>query len=556
LTHVFCVPGGLVDPFLPDLSSPETPTAIVAAHEGGAVAMADGYARASGSFGAAFVIGGPGILNTTTMVAAAATDGSPLLIVSGQVPTDVEGRGAFQDSSATTLDDVAVLEPLTLRSVAIENPHLVEHHLRVSLARMLAGARGPVHLSMPTDIQHSEVHVPWVPLDTSSAAPVDMSALNVVWDRLVTPTPATKIAIYAGAGVEASDAAPDLLAVAQRYSIPVATTLRGKGVFPESHELSLGIFGYAGHRPALDAILGEDLEVLIVIGSGLSQRDTMFWNRDMLPSRTLVHIDTDADVLHRTFRTETPVVADAGAALRALLAADDERSQAFLQSADRRRDWIRTVREAGPRRFDADTVTSDAVPIHPARVVAELQAALPSDAIVVTDSGAHRAFWAHHWVADQPRTYLTAANLGPMGWAIPAGVGAQAARPDRRVVVVTGDGCMLMHGIEIQTAARYGLPVIFLVVNNSALGNVYLRAKTAGPGPREMTILPTHDYAGFARSLGLQAATVEDPDDLARALAAAVAADAPYLVDVRCGRDYTTPVQPWTAARARWHDDD
>lgn len=556
LTHVFCVPGGLIDPFLADLASDETPTAIVAAHEAGAVAMADGYARASGSFGAAFVIGGPGILNTTTMVASAATDGVPLLVLSGQVPTELEGRGGFQDSSAATLDDVAVLAPVTLRSVAVENAHLVEHHLRVAMTQMMAGAQGPVHLSLPTDIQVAEVHAPWVAQPTVGASPVDTDAIDRLWAVLGGDEPATNVAIYAGAGVDKAGAASRLLAFAERYRIPVATTLRAKGVFPESHPLSLGVFGYAGHRPALDAILGEDLDVLVVVGSGLSQRDTMFWSPEMLPRRALVHIDIDPTVLHRTFRTEVPIVADVGAALQTLLSADDERTRTFAATADARQRWLDGIGAAGPRCFDADTTTSEAVPIHPARVAVELQRALPPDAIVVPDSGAHRAFWGHHWVADVPRTYLTAANLGPMGWAIPAGIGAQTARPDARVAVVTGDGCMLMHGIEIQTAARYHLPVIFVVVNNSALGNVYLRAKKDGSGPAAMTEIPRHDFAGFARSLGLESATVDDPGDLAPTFAAAVASKRPYLVDVRCGRDYTTPVQPWTKAAAHWHDDD
>ena len=129
---------------------------------------------------------------------------------------------------------------------------------------------------------------------------------------------------------------------------------------------------------------------------------------------------------------------------------------------------------------------------------------MPRDGIVLVDSGAHRAFAGHYWSAYAPRSYISATNLGPMGWAIPAAVGVQCARPDRRVAVITGDGCMQMHGIEVQTAARYRLPIIYLVINNGALGNVWLRARQYGALPAELTSIPDHDWAGFARALGAQ----------------------------------------------------
>lgn len=131
-----------------------------------------------------------------------------------------------------------------------------------------------------------------------------------------------------------------------------------------------------------------------------------------------------------------------------------------------------------------------------------LRTAFPRDGVLLVDSGAHRAFAGHYWSAYEPRTYISATNLDPMGWAIPAAIGVQCARPDRRVAVITGDGCMHMHGMDVQTAARYRLPIVYVVVNNGALGNVWLRAHQYGPLPTELTTVPDHDWAGFARSLG------------------------------------------------------
>ncbi len=561
LSHVFLVPGGLVDPFLPALSATEGITPIVAAHEGGAAAMADGYARASGRFGACFAIGGPGITNMVTAIAAACTDQSPVMVISGQVPSDWEGRGGFQDSSPATLNDVAILQSLTKSSLIVESPHLVNYHLRASCMKMLASPQGPVHISLPLNLQRTEVRLPWDRLDASVYAPgfVDLAALERLWHILLPDDPGqapSRIVILAGAGVEKSRATSDLLALAERFEIPVATTLRAKGVFPEDHRLSLGIFGYAGHRQAIETILSGEVEVLLVLGSGLSQRDTLFWDRKMLPGRALIHVDLDPKVIGRTWHTEVPLVGDCGQVLRCLLEAEPPRLAGLAGTNPERRTWLERLKASGPRYYDAEHTNSEAVPLHPARVLRDLRRVMPRETVLLVDSGAHRAFCGHYWEAYEPRTYLSATNLGPMGWAIPAGIGAKLARPERPLVVVTGDGCMLMHGMEIQTAGRYGIPVIFLVINNSALGNVWLRASQLGPGPAGLTELPTHDWAGFARSLGLKAATVTTPADLEPALQAALAAGAPYLLDVRCDRAFTTPVTPYNQAKQEWVDND
>lgn len=559
IDHVFMVPGGLIDPFLPAFGRISGLRPIVAAQEGGAAYMADGYARASGLFGACLVIGGPGITNTVTAVEAARTDGSPIIIVSGQVPTSWEGRGGFQDSSPAALDDVSILRPLCLASYAVENPHLLNHHLGSCMRRMLAGPQGPVHLSLPRDIQTTQIEAPCLPLDlaTRQTRVVDDEAMERVWDMLAPAqgAPPKKIVILAGAGVEKAGAWDELRQVAERYEIPVATTLRAKGILPEDHPLSLGVFGYAGHRQAIEAILSDDIDVLIVLGSGLLQRDTMYWNQKMLPKLALVRVDIDPSVIGGAYSGEVALPGDAGQVLRRLLNGNDLRARTLEASKEDRAQWVDELRALGSRYYDEENMHSEAAPIHPARVVRELASAMPDDTVMLVDSGAHRAFWGHYWPALRPRSYLSATNVGPMGWAIPAAVGAKAARPDRPVVVATGDGCMLMHGMEIQTAARYNLPVIYVVVNNSALANVWLRAHDEGPIPGELTTLPTHDWAGFARSLGLQAETVDAPGELAGAFARARDAGSAYLLDVRCGKEFTTPVTPYSEAKKHWRDD-
>jgi acetolactate synthase I/II/III large subunit len=533
---------------------------IVAAHEGGAAYMADGYARASGRFGVCLVIGGPGISNAATAVATARSDGSPVLVVSGQVATGLEGRGAFQDDSAgTPIDDTAALAPLTVSSQEVVETHLLGHHLRHALSTMLAG-RGPAHLVLPVDIQRAQTEAPPpAPLgDRYSPRIVDGAGLARLLELLApegSPAP-RNIVVIAGAGVEHSGGAPQLRRFAERFGIPVATTLRAKGVFPEDHELALGVYGYAGTRHAIEAVLDPELEVLLVIGSGLNQRDTMFWERRMIEGRRLVHVDIDPTAIGRVWPAEVGVIADAGALLAELVRIGDRPAEALEASRAARLGFLERVRSGGALLYDEEHTRSDATPIHPARAVAALRDCFPRDTVLVVDSGAHRAFCGHYWRAYDPGRYVSATNLGPMGWAIGAAIGAKVARPELPLACVTGDGCMLMHGLEIQTAARHGLDLTYVVINNGALGNVWLRARQRGQGPASLTELPIHDWAQVARGLGAEGITVERPEQLAEAFARARDTAGTVVVDVRCDRAQPTPVAPWQHAKSEWVDSD
>ncbi|MFZ1090919.1 MAG: thiamine pyrophosphate-dependent enzyme, partial [Xanthobacteraceae bacterium] len=240
---------------------------------------------------------------------------------------------------------------------------------------------------------------------------------------------------------------------------------------------------------------------------------------------------------------------------RAFLELMRERSDAIAAALGagekQRRAWLAKIR-SGPRLYDLENCSRPTKPVHPAAAISALRRVYPRDGILLVDSGAHRAFAGHYWTAYEPRTYISATNLGPMGWAIPASVGVQCARPDRRVAVITGDGCMHMHGLEIQTAARYHLPVIFVVLNNAALGNVWLRAHTYGALPAELTSIPDHDWAAFARALGAQGFTVDDPAQLEATFRKALAADAPVLIDVKADKNCPTPVYDFAAGARAW----
>ena len=548
LTHLFMVPGGLVDPFLPALARQNALRPIVAAHEAGAAFMADGYARASGRFGAALGIGGPGLCNMACAVAGANSDSSPVLVISGEVPLEMEGLGEFQDASQATFDDTAIMRPLTRLSATVVGANTLNHWLRRAIATMQSRPRGPVHLSLTQDVLTGSCETEYEPVSGffKDAAAVSPAESDAALDSIK-----ARVAILAGAGVEHDDAAAELKDVAERWSIPIATTLRAKGVFPEDHPLSLGVFGYAGTRHATAAILGEGLETLIVLGSGLSERDTMHWTLQRACGDCTIQVNTDSEELATLGKAGRAVWGSCRAFLDRLMKPSGEVANALERGRAARSSWLASV-AAGPRLYDTENCARSATPVHPATIVAALRTALPRDGIVLVDSGAHRAFAGHYWTAFEPRTYISATNLGPMGWAIPAAVGVQCARPGRRVAVVTGDGCMQMHGIEVQTAARYGLPIVYVVINNGALGNVWLRAHKEGALPAELTSIPDHDWAGFARAFGAQGLTVREPSELRPAFEKALAANSTVVIDVKADKDCPTPVYDFQAGTRAW----
>ena len=552
--HCFIDLGGLNDNFMPPLTGTKGLRTIVAAFEGGAAYMADGYARASGGLGVCFGIGGPGILNMATALAAANADRSPILAISGEVARSWEGMGGFQDASGAAIDDVDVLKPITGLSLSISSREVVPHHLRHAITHAFT-RRVPVHLSVPVDVQKAEIDADWQPVPDSltSAQFVDEAALdNAV--SLINAAENQKIVMLVGPGVQHAGGLDALRAFAERFDVPVATTLSGKGAIPEDHPLALGVFGYGGSRWAIDAIRSDEIDVLMVIGSGLSQRDTMQWDPRMLPSKALIHIDFDPLLIGRTWASDVPVVANAGVALRRLAAL--ENAAGLEAGRAERRAFLEQIRAQAPRCYQIEDTKSDAVPMHPARVVAELRSAFPDDGVLCVDSGAHRAWFAEYWEVRQPGTHFSLTNLGPMGGAIPLGIGAKVARPERPLMVATGDGCMLMHGMEVHTAAREKVPLVIALMNNQAYGNIYYRASKMGPGPEHLTDIPGIDWVAFARSMGGDGERVERPDQIADAVARGLEASGPYLLDLHTDKTYPTPVGVWRERQKEWEDND
>ncbi len=552
--HLFLVPGGLVDPFMPALARVPELTPVVAAHEAGAAFMADGYARRSGNYGACLCIGGPGVTNTVTALSAAFTDQSPVLVLSGEVANFMQGQGVFQDASAGTFNDSRILSTVTAESYSVPDIRLLPFRLQGAIRRMMDGTRVPVHLSIPRDLQTGMIDAEpeAIAIDELQSENLDAAAASRLWTMLAGANTAPRVAIYIGGGAITDIAARDLIAAAERFQIPVATTELSKGVIPEDHPLSLGVFGYAGTQHATKAVIGAPpIDLLIVIGAIMNMRNSLNWSDKLNPRLGLLSVNSSNREVGFGSQTEHFVRGGGGAFARWLLAASDAEAKPLLAGISERKAWVDNIRK-GPRYYDLDNTGSAQTPIYPARMIADVRRTMPRNTTAVVDSGAHRAFAVHYWDSYGPRTFLTAAGLGPMGWAIGAGIGAKAAAPDAPVVVFTGDGCMRMHGMEVQSAVRAGLPVIYVVSNNQALGNVWLRMRQLGPLPMHLTEAPDQDWAEFARALGATGITVRDAAAIVPALEQALAANTTCVIDVKTERAASTPIEPYAAARNNW----
>jgi acetolactate synthase I/II/III large subunit len=533
ISTVFLVPGGSIDLFLPEYEAAGL-HAVTAAHEAGAAYMADGYGRATGGFGVAMGIAGPGITNMATAIANAYADRSQLLVLTGSLPLAWRGRRPFQDATPSGVSDLDVVRPITCFAQEIPSPAQAGIYLRDAL-REMRHKRRPAFLALPEEMQPMDAgSARYRPLDRIEPRTLDLTAARRLTGAL---RRSTNVAIYAGNGCVCSGASDALLAAAEALDVPVMTTLRAKGVFPEDHPLSLGVFGMGGSPRAHAAVLEGAIDTLLVVGVSLNEYNTL-WSPSLAPRITLAQVDLDPCQLDPNDYEALSVTGDAREALAWLLAPEAGAREALSRTRAERRAWLSAL-QARPRW--AEGRDDDRSPLHPARVIAEARAAAPRDAVALPDSGVHTFFAGHHWDSYAPREWLIATTLGPMGWAIGAAIGSALARPRRPHVVITGDGCMLMHGSEVRTAVRERLPIVFVVLNNGVLASVYLRAKKIDPAGAYTTELGMVDWAAFARSLGADGARVDRAADLGPALARAFEARRPFVIDAICDPDLAAP---------------
>ncbi|MBV9582388.1 MAG: thiamine pyrophosphate-binding protein [Chloroflexi bacterium] len=533
IDFVFGMPGGRTGAIFDALYDyRDRIRAVLVREEGLAAVMADVYGRLTGKPGVAMGQGAFLLTNAGMGIVEAYLAGSPVLLLSDLSDgSPLSHHAPYQAGTGDygTWDAKATIAGYTQRVFVAQEPAQAVQDTQLAIKHALSTPSGPVAVLYHSRALSAEVGPETSPrLYATSAylpaqrhgAPSD--AVDAAARRLRS---AARPVIIAGNGVRLAHAQKALRALAELLDAPVATTAAGKGVFPETHPLALGVFGTFGLEAA-NVVISE-ADVICAVGTRLGPTDTANEHPLLLdPQRqALIQIDVEARNASWTFPAEHPLVGDADVVLAQL--------QAALVSAGAtpsRNGRASRVVEAHRRfaSFDTDASTSDESPIHPLRLIKELHRALPNDAIVTGDAGENRLFMLHHFQTKEGMEYIQPAAVGGMGYALPAALAARLVYPRRAAVAVCGDGGFGIAMNGLLSAIEERIPIVVVVFDNSMLGWVR-------HGQDERPIASTfaaHDYAAIARAMGCVGLRVTEPAQIAPALAEALAADRPCVVDV------------------------
>jgi acetolactate synthase-1/2/3 large subunit len=558
--YVFGVPGGAIEPLYNALARSERRggvRAVVARHEAGAAFMADGYWRQSGKLGVCCATTGPGATNMLTGVASAYDHGVPLLVITAQSAMANFARGALQDSSCAGIDIPAMFRLCTRYSTLVTHVEQFERKLVAAVMAALRQPLGPAHLSVPLDILRAATPLRRPSYDLSSltraAALSDDQSVEALWSRLVA---AKQTVFVLGEGCTEGIAA--ILELAAALSAVVVTTPEGKGLISGFHPLYRGVFGIGGHAAARQAVASEQVDTVVAVGTALGEWASNGWDPRLLDQR-LVHVAESETQFVRSAMASLHVRGRIATIFERLLLRHRVQSGTDLDLRARRRvPASRAVAERDEVRHfaldDEAAYVSPATPIKPQRLMHDLTRLFPPNTRYVVDSG-NTLLWALHYLHPGERRrrgkrrgtgtpFASCLSFGAMGWALGAAVGSALGAPGDPVVCLVGDGSYLMNGQEITVALQQRLPIVFVVINDGALGMVKHGQRLAGAEPIGFE-LPAVDYCALARALGVPGYVVSSPEDLRSLDVRKLCQSAgPTLLDVRIDPGEVPPLGP------------
>ncbi|MBI4797151.1 MAG: biosynthetic-type acetolactate synthase large subunit [Desulfarculus sp.] len=520
---IFGMVGGQIMPVYDALHRDGKLRHIIVGHEQGGAHMAEGFARATGKAGVVMTTSGPGATNLVTGLADAMMDSTPVVAITGQVPSHLLGNDDFQEA-----DMRGITMPITKHNYQLTSPDQVAPVFAEAFHIAVSGRPGPVLIDLPKDVTVAQTdmapaHGPRLAGGRGAVVkghPMQIERALQLIKNCRQPV------ILAGGGVIHAEASAELKALAEYLDIPVTSTLMGLGNFPGDHPLSLGMPGMHGTGYANLALYNSD--VLICLGCRLDDRVTGQLE-SFAPNAKLVHIDVDASEISKCLPAAVPIVGDAKPVLAALLAG----AQAWESRPDFAA-WhkvMATWRHKYPMGFRQ----KDGV-ILPQQAVQEIAALMGEEDIVVTGVGQHQMFTAQYYTFRRPRTLITSGGLGTMGFGLPAAIGAKVARPERRVVCIDGDGSFLMNVQELCTAVRYRIPVVVAVLKNYNLGMVRQWQHMFFEQRHSQSNLACPPYDQVAKAFGALGRRVERPEELAGSLRwafeAAEAQQLPVVLDI------------------------
>jgi acetolactate synthase I/II/III large subunit len=545
VSHIFFVPAFMLKAFA---EMEDMPIARVMVHgEKAAAYMADGYARASGKPGVcmAQMIGAS---NLAAGIRDAHMAGSPVIAITGG-PTPVSRyKHAYQE-----VDDVNQFDPLTKMNAQVDTVARLPDLLRQAFRVATTGAPGPVHLRIQSHLgQITEAEADLDPLVETmyKQAPAfrPEPEMQRVKDALAALMAAQRPVIVAGGGVMRSDAAAEVVELAEKLGIPVATSLNSKAAVIDHHPLNVGVPGAYSRDCANRTLLECDLAFFI--GSHTGGQVTNNWMFPPVGTR-VIQLDIDPNELGRNYPNTVSILGDAKATLRHMINLAPQRPEATAK-------WVKRAQElvAAWRGETSEMRNADVAPIRPERVCKEISEALPPNGVVVSDTG-HAGIWTARYIEFKYATQRYFRTAGSLGWGFPAALGVKCAMPDRPVVCFTGDGGFYYHIAELETARRHNINAVIVVNNNSAL-NQEIRLNDAAYGGKqrgraeEMWRFPEVNFAKIAEGFGCAGIRVEKASDLNAAIRSGIAMNKPVVIDVVSDM-YAIAPHPWTPVARDFH---
>lgn len=533
---IFGILGGAILPVYDALCGNTKIRHILARHEQCAAHEAEGYARASGRAGVCMATSGPGATNLVTGIANAYMDSSPIIALTGQIPTVSKnssymiGRDAFQEADILGITTAITKYSYQPRTVS-EIPQMVNNAFHIATT----GRPGPVLIDLPKNVQAGTAEVEFTnKIDIRGyklPEQPDPAKISEAADLLAK---AERPIILVGGGVIWAGASDEIVQMSDLLMAPVASTFMGKGVFPENHPLSLGSIGMHGN-PAANRLIGE-ADVLLAVGTRFSDRATA--NLDSFATGAKkIQIDIDPAEINKNIEVDLPIIADAKAALKMLLAATSKKLQKGEGKA-----WTKRVKEAKEQLSPLlKELPRDMLP---KALLSELRKMLPESGIITTEVGQNQMWSALYLQALQPRTFISSGGLGTMGFGFPAAIGAKVACPDRAVVDIAGDGSFIMSEQELACSVMEDIPVTVIVLNNSVLGMVAQWQRTLyNRRYKAISLGKTPDFVKLAEAYGAQGIRAVSIEEFRKAVKTALTSKVTTVIDVPIGSE--TDVVPF-----------
>lgn len=520
---VFGYPGGAVLPIYDALFQHKKIRHVLVRHEAGAAHAAEGYARSTGKPGVVLVTSGPGATNAVTGIADAFMDSIPLIVLTGQVATNLIGSDAFQEA-----DTVGITRHCSKHNYLVKDPADLAATVREAFAIATKGRPGPVVIDIPKNVQVATTSTD-VKRATSSrfnpAGEADYAEINRAVELLAN---AKAPILYTGGGIINSgpDASAALRELAELCGAPVTSTLMGLGAYPASGDAWLGMLGMHGTYEANMAM--NQCDVMLCLGARFDDRVTGRLDA-FSPDSIKIHIDIDRSSINKTVRVDLPIVADVGAAMRQMI----EVWKGRKYKAAALDDWWARIK--GWRAVDCLSYAGSTQEIMPQYAIERLFAATKDKSpIITTEVGQHQMWAAQHFHFDAPNKWLTSGGLGTMGYGLPAAVGAQMGNPDALVIDIAGEASIQMNIQEMATATQYRLPVKVFILNNEWMGMVrQWQELTYESRFSESYSDSLPDFVALAEAYGWKGIRCSDPAKLDDAIAEMLAYDGPVMFDCR-----------------------